>query len=112
MRIVEGHTNRLGIKVELREGKLKVYPISEAKLKLFRDGGTLIGRSNDWAYTFLTCGISFCLASLSTTNNIMSYFLVTISILCWVISAILFITKKKKKRELSALYNEVISGDI
>lgn len=112
MEIVEGQTNRNGITIDLREGRLKAFSISEAKLRLFRDGGTLIGRFNDWACALFTCGISFLVGCLTTTIIVVRYVLATLTIICFVASIVLFVIRKKKKNELSALYDEVISGEM
>lgn len=112
MEIVEGHTKRAEILIDLQEGRLKGFPITEAKLRLFRDGGTLIGRINDWAYTLFTCGISFLIACLTTDNIVVGYVLATLTIVCLISSSLLFYTRRNKKNELSDLYDEVISGDL
>lgn len=110
MEIVEGQTNRSGLVIDLQEGKLTAYHISEAKLRLFRDGGTMLGRINDWAYTLFTCCISFLVAWLTTEIEVMKYILATITIVCFLLSIVLFVIRRNKKNELSALYDEVVSG--
>lgn len=112
MEIVEGHITRQSISIDLHEGKLKVYHISEAKLRLFRDGGTLIGRMNDWAYTLLTCSISFFIAWLTTNLEFAKYILASLTIICLGASIFLFVTNKSRKNNLSELYEEVVSGNI
>ena len=112
MEIVEGHTNISRIEIALQKGKLTVYSISEAKLKQFRDGGTLAGRMNDWTYSLFTCCISFFTALLTTGNIIVKYVFATLTIICLGMSIALFFITKNKKRELSTLYEEVISGNV
>ncbi len=110
MEIVEGQTNRYDIEVDLRKGRLTAYTISEAKLKLFRDGGTWAGRMDDWSYTLLTCSISFLVAWLTTDNKIAQYVLCIFTIVGFIASIVLFVLAKKKKKDLIALYEEVVSG--
>ena len=112
MEIVEGNTSRSRITIDLHVGKLNVYTISEAKLRLFRDGGTLLGRFNDWAYTLFTCSISFFIACLTTEIDFVKYVFATVAVFVFAVSIILFIMKRKKKSDLHELYNQVISGEI
>ncbi len=72
---------RASLTVELKEGKLRVYSISEAKLSQFRDGGTLAGRLNDTTYTLFTCAVSFLVACLTTNSDVFMYVLATLTCL-------------------------------
>ena len=112
MEIVEGQTKRPGIIIDLKEGRIEVFSISEAKLKLFRDGGTFIGRINDWSITLFTCGISFSIAWLTTNIVYAKYILATLTLVSFLGSVTLFIMRKNKKSELFNLYDEVVSGKI
>ena len=112
MRIVEGQTKRQSVKIDLQVGKLTVYHISEAKLRLFRDGGTMIGRMNDWAYTFFTCSVSFLVAWITTDVVVAKYVLATLTFVCLIISVVLFFMKRNRKTELSKLYDEIKLGDL
>ena len=111
MELVEGQSNRAGLTVELKEGRLKVYSISEAKLRLFRDGGTLVGRLNDAAYALFTCAVSFLVACLTTNSDVVSYVLATLTIVFFAASIALFFLTRNKKNELSILYDEVVIGE-
>ena len=111
MELVEGQSNRAGLTVELKEGRLKVYSISEAKLRLFRDGGTLAGRLNDATYTLFTCAVSFLVACLTTNSDVFMYVLATLTIVFFAASIALFFLTRNKKNELSILYDEVVIGE-
>lgn len=112
MEIVKGQTARSSIKVDYHKGKLDVYSISEAKLIIFRDGGTFLGRLNDGVYTLFAYCISFLTTSLTTDNNTIKNVFITLTIVSFIASLLLWYTKKNKKNELSNLYNEVVSGKI
>ncbi len=110
MEIVEGQTKRVDINIAFHEGKLDVYQITQAKLKLFRDCGTMAGRHNDLAYAFLTFGVSTLVACITTNIESAIKLLVFLTVVFLAVSVILFVRSNKKKKELNDLYEEVISG--
>ena len=112
MEIVEGQTKRVGINIDFHEGKLDVYQITKAKLKLFRDCGTMAGRHYDLANIFLTFGVSTLVACITTNIESAIRLLVFLTIVFLAVSVILFIKSNKKKKELHALYEDVIAGNM
>ena len=112
METVEGQTPRVGVNIDFHEGKLDVYQITKAKMKLFRDCGTMAGRNNDLAYAFLTFGVSTLVACITTNIESTIKLLVFLTIVFLAVSVILFIKSYKKKKELHALYEDVIAGNM
>jgi hypothetical protein len=112
MEIVNGQTARTGLTIDRREGTITIYQISKGKLRQFRDGGTAFGRLNDWAYLFLTSGVSFFVSWLTTDSIFARYVLAILTILSIAVSICLFISRKTKKNELFALYDEIVSGEV